>query len=320
MIRWGKTSSGKVRYRCLACGSSRLYRASTARPDIFQLFVQYVLWGATYSQLSAVSGYSIRQLARWFHFRLAVPPPPLPIIDQSSQTEAFLLIDGLWFGRWFVLMVYRQSKNLTIMRISVMGKEVSTKIKKDLLWLRDHYRFTGIVSDGQTGIVKAVSEAYSHTPHQICLAHMHRDIVSAIGRKSADRHIRRLRHLADHVWLIESQEALRWWMTRVNAWYRANWEWLCETRKDADTGERWYIHKGARKAFALLTRLPATSFKFLDHPLMPKTTNELEAQFKHLGKRWSIHSGLKEERWENFLRWFVYLYNKDKLSKTTRSR
>ena len=27
---------------------------------------------------------------------------------------------------------------------------------------------------------------------------------------------------------------------------------------------------------------------------MPKTTNELEAQFKHLGERWERHSGLKE--------------------------
>jgi len=44
---------------------------------------------------------------------------------------------------------------------------------------------------------------------------------------------------------------------------------------------------------------------------MLKTTNELEAQFGHLEKRWLAHRGLKKLRWEQFLHWFVYFYNTD---------
>lgn len=47
---------------------------------------------------------------------------------------------------------------------------------------------------------------------------------------------------------------------------------------------------------------------------MPKTTNELEAQFGHLSIRWLAHRGLKTEKWEQFMKWFVYFYNKNKLS------
>jgi hypothetical protein len=47
---------------------------------------------------------------------------------------------------------------------------------------------------------------------------------------------------------------------------------------------------------------------------MPKTTNELEGQFGNLGKRWLAHRGLKTEKWEQFMKWFVYFYNQDKLS------
>lgn len=313
MIRWGRTSTGKVRYHCPHCKSCRLYRISKKNPDVSRLFAQYVLWGVTYAQLSAVSGYSVRQLCRWFQAHFANPPPALQFVDQSRQETAYLLIDGLWFGRWFVLMVYRQSKNLTILHISFAGKEVSTKISKDLEYLKHHYRFTGVVSDGQTGILRAVNTVYPHIPHQICLAHLHRQIVGSLGHKSQDERILALRALADWVWNIESKEALRWWVKQVETWYWSNWQFLCESRKDADTGRRWYIHKGVRKAFGILRRLPFTSFTFLDHPTMPKTTNEIEAQFKHLGKRWSAHSGLKRERWENFLKWFVYLYNKDKI-------
>jgi len=86
-----------------------------------------------------------------------------------------------------------------------------------------------------------------------------------------------------------------------------------EKRYDIDYNW-WYIHKGVRRAAAILKELPHTSFKFLDHPTMPKTTNEIEAQFGHLGKRWLAHRGLKTEKWEQFMKWFVYFYNQDKLS------
>ncbi len=49
---------------------------------------------------------------------------------------------------------------------------------------------------------------------------------------------------------------------------------------------------------------------------MPKTTNEIEGQFGHLGKRWLAHRGMKRERWMDFLKWFIYFYNQNKLSRS----
>jgi hypothetical protein len=122
--------------------------------------------------LSSISGYSVRFLESQFHHFLKLNPPYLPKLDQSESDETFLLIDGLWFKRWYVMMVYRQSKNLTILHISVAGKEVSTKIIKDLRYLTDNlgYIFTGIVSDGGTGIIKAVQLS---KPYRIYLAIFH---------------------------------------------------------------------------------------------------------------------------------------------------
>lgn len=264
--------------------------------------------------LSSLSGYSIQHLATHFHQFLQEEVPELPPFDQSQQDEAYLLIDGLWFGRWYVMMVYRQSKNLTILHISVAGKEVASKISKDLKYLLSlGYRFTGLVSDGGTGVLKAIDEIFPHAPHQVCLAHMHRRVVASLGRYPRDFRIQKLKRLADHVWLIESKEALRWWKNRLKEWQGENWRFLLEINRDK-SGRWWYIHKGARRAFRILKQLPLISFSFLDHPLIPKTTNELEAQFGHLAKRWLSHRGLKKERWENFMKWFVYFYNQTKLS------
>lgn len=309
---WGKTLSGKKRYGCTVCKKTRVYQKHVRKTDIFSFFKQYVLWGLTYEMLSSISGYSIQHLVEKFHEYLKQNPPEVPPIIQNPDKEAYLLIDGLWFGRWFVLMVYRQSGNLTILHISTMGREAATRIEKDLKKIQEQYIFNGIVSDGGTGIVSAINTIFPHTPHQVCLAHMHRGIISAIGRYSKDYRVQELRRLADWVWFIESQEALRWWRQKLNDWISTNNEFLKEKRYDIDYNW-WHIHKGPRKAIRTLQELPYISFTFLRHPLMPKTTNEIEGQFGHLGKRWLAHRGLKRERWEHFLKWFVYFYNQDKL-------
>lgn len=311
---WGRTSSGKKRYGCRSCRKTRIYQKQIKKPDTSVLFRQYVLWGLTYEMLSSISGYSIPHLVEKFHAYFLEDPPPLPKLDQSNQEVTFLLIDGLWFGRWFVLMVYRQSGNLLILHIAIAGREVTTKISRDLKIIREMgYRFTGIVSDGGTGIVGAVDRVFPHIPHQICLAHLHRGIIAAIGRYPREERVRELKALADHVWLIESKEALRWWEEQLKHWITSHNAYLKERRYDIDYNW-WYVHKGVRKAVATLQELPYTSFKFLDYPLMPKTTNEIEAQFGHLGKRWLAHRGLKRERWKYFLTWFVYFYNQEKQS------
>jgi hypothetical protein len=307
---WGKTSYGRKRYGCHICGRTRVYRRNKKKTDFFLLFRQYVFWGHTYDQLSDQSGYSIQYLSLKFHVFLKQSPPESPIVPQVS---AFLLIDGLWLKRGFVLMAYRQSKSLLLLHISVVGSEVATKISKDLQILKIHYHFTGVVSDGGTGIVKAVQKVFPHIPHQICLAHLHRDIIAAIGKYPKQERIRDLKFLADHVWRIESKEALKWWTKEVQLWIKRNITFVKEKRYDIDYNW-WYIHKGVRRAISILQDLPQTSFHFLDYPLMPKTTNELEAQFGHLGKRWLSHRGLKTDKWEYFMRWFVYFYNSDKLS------
>lgn len=314
LTSWGKTPHGKKRYGCHTCRKTRVYRRKLQKPNFFILFRQYVLWGTTLEQLADQSGYAPQYLQEQFQVFFRQNPPELPRLDQSKTAETFLLLDGLWLKRGFILMAYRQSKNLTLLHISVVGREAATKIAKDLQHLLSlGYRFTGVISDGGSGIVKAVSDVFPHRPHQICLAHLHRDVISAIGRYPKSERVKQLKHLADHVWLIESKEALSWWEEQVALWVKNYSTFLKEKKYDLDYNW-WYIHKGVRRAVSILKSLPQTSFKFLNHPTMPKTTNELEAQFGHLGKRWLSHRGLKTEKWESFMKWFVYFYNEDKLS------
>lgn len=91
-----------------------------------------------------------------------------------------------------------------------MAKEHGSLITKDLRILKDKYRYTAVVSDGGIGVRNAVFQVFSHISHQICLAHLHRDTVNTIGRYPKDRRVKDRKQLADHIWLIESKEALYW--------------------------------------------------------------------------------------------------------------
>lgn len=235
----------------------------------------------------------------------------MPKIDEE---ETYLLIDALWFGKKFCLMLYRQAKSKLLLYASFLSREYGSLIVKDLSFLKENgYRFTGVISDGGTGIRKAVFRVLGHIPHQICLAHLHRDVINAIGRYPKDGRVKELKKLADHLWLIESKEALKWWEERLKEWTTKNRDFLREYRRE-ENGHWWFIHKGVRKAVRVLVSIPDTSFKFLDRPLMPKTTNKLEGSISVLSRKHLIHRGLKEENLKSFLKWFIYFYNRKLLS------
>lgn len=258
--------------------------------------------------LSVWSTYSIQTLEDRFH-KLLLENPPKVALTHPTTEETYLLLDGLWFGKRYCLMLYRHSKRKLLLHASFMTKEYGSLIAKDLKKLKATYRFTAVVSDGGTGVRNAVFTVFGHIPHQICLAHLHRDVVSAIGKYPKDKRVKELKKLADHIWLIESKEALRWWKNELQQWIVKNKDFLTETRHVEGIGW-WFIHKGVRKAVRILVSLPDTSFKFLDHPLLPKTTNELEGSISVLSRKYQIHKGLKRDRIPSFIQWFIYFYNR----------
>lgn len=253
------------------------------------LFEQYILYGSTYVALCRWSGYSIRYLQERFNQIVASKPPLLilPKVDQDGET--YLILDGRWFGKRICLMLYRQSKSKLILYASFMPKEYGSLILKNLKELeKQGYRFTGIVSDGGTGIKKAVIKMYGQIPHQICMAHIHRQATNSLGKYPKEERVRELRKLADHMWRVESEEARAWWKDQVNDWIRTNGMYLGETRWDT-TGHWWYIHAGVRKSVRAIKTAYEECFTFLDHPLMPKTTNEIEATIGNLSMKHLIH-------------------------------
>ena len=198
--------------------------------------------GTVYDVLSLWRKVTIQTLIAKFHEQLNQEPPSLNLPEFTDE-ESYLLIDALWFGKRGCVMLYRHSKKKLIIHLSFLKREYGSQIARDLQLLKEKYHFTAVVSDGGTGIVAAVFKVFGHIPHQICLAHLHRDIINAIGRYPKDYRVKELKKIADHVWLIESKEALQWWQNWLHEWITKNRDFLRET-KHLDTGGWWFVHKG----------------------------------------------------------------------------
>lgn len=154
LIRWGKTAAGVIRYRCITCGKSRSsYQKPVAdRVVLLRWFKEYVLHGITYQVLSRWS--KIPSTTLRYHFnQLLGEDPPFTDMPLITTDQRYLLTDGLWFGRLFVLMVYKLTSDTGILHASIAKKEWSYHIVRDLQLIRTRgVVLTGIVSDGATSI------------------------------------------------------------------------------------------------------------------------------------------------------------------------
>lgn len=296
------------------CKTTQTTRYRNTHRKMLPWFKLYVLKGRTYESLASQSRLSIRTLEHFFHLYLRQSPPslslPLPPYDPQ-----YLIYDAIWFGKKFCLICYRIYQDPLIIHHSIRKTERSSQISRDLAVIKDKgYQIDGMVTDGGKGVVTAAGKVFPHTPHQICLAHMHRQATVGLGRHPKDHRSQRLRQLADHLFLIESKAALKWWLNELQVWGRVNRDYLSEKGHDEYEGRSWFKHRNARKTLRILLSASQYSFTFLKHPLMPKTTNGIEGIFSNLRIKWQIHKGLKPHRWPNFLSWFIYFRNQQILA------
>lgn len=264
--------------------------------------------------MSDESGLTIRGLEKAFHKYLDQTPPILKL-PLPTKEEKYLIYDGLWFGKKLCLLSYRIYQDPLIIYASIRKSERSSQIATDLQVIKTlGYQIDGVVIDGGKGLVNGKRLVFPNSPLQICLAHVQRQALIGLGRYPKDYRLHRLRSLTDHLFLIESKEALAWWLGEVKTWMRIHRDYLNETTHDSMTHKWWYKHRNARKTLKVLIQASKTSFTFLSYPLMPKTTNGIEGIFSNIRMKWLIHRGLKRSRWPNYLMWFIYFRNKQILA------
>lgn len=308
-IKWGIRNEIQ-RYKCNECG----YLFSARRKDIttsnrFVWFQKWVSGRMTMDEIADRSGYSTRQLHRWFEEYLDASPS----WTMTTATPIYLLIDGTYYSNDHCLIVYRAENLKRTIFYRFTSHEDDDEIASDLLNIRDlGYDVIGITTDGGDNIIRAVQYVFPDVPRQRCVVHVQRECLALITQRPRYPEARLFRNLIQNLSIVHTKNDKLWWLSMYARWVEDNEEYVFQKAIVSYSHQEYYLHNDLRKAYIHLKRAIPNLFTYIDHPGVPKTTNALEAFFGHIKDQIRSHRGLAESRVDNFVKWYLFFNDQKK--------
>jgi hypothetical protein len=311
VIKWG-IRNGIQRHKCRSCQSLfSARRKDISKSNRFPWFRKWILGKMTVEDIAATSGYSSRQLHRWFDEYL----DEYPTWIIKTTVPIYLLIDGTYYSNDHCLIVYRAANLKRTIFYRFCTTEDDDEIASDLINIRSMgYDIVGITTDGGDNIIRAVEYAYPNVPRQRCMVHVQRECLSKITLHPRSPEGRMLKYLVMKLGEINTHNEKMWWIGAFENWVEENKEYVCEKAHYPNSARTYYIRDELRKAYVHLRRAIPNLFMYIEHPGLPRSTNALEAFFGHIKDQLRLHRGLAETRVDNFIKWYLF-FNDEKKSK-----
>lgn len=309
IIKWG-VRNGQQRHKCNNCNASfSARRKDISKSNRLPWFRKWVLGKMTVSEISELSGYSSRQLHRWFEEYLE----EYPTWNINTSVPIFLLIDGTYYSDDHCLIVYRAENLKRTVFYRFARLEDDDEIASDLMTIRDlGYKVVGITTDGGDNIIRATKFVYPDVPRQRCVVHVQRECLALITLRPRSQEGTTLKNIVSKLSEIKTANDKLWWIKMYDKWVEDNEEYVCEKGVLAN-GQTYYIRNDLRKAYVHLRRAVPNLFLYLDNPGLPETTNAIESFFGHVKDQLRLHRGLSERRIDNFIKWYLF-FNDEKKS------
>lgn len=270
MICWGKTKRGKQRYRCSKC----LRTGIRKRPDqrkrrIKILFNRYILGSTSIKDISKETRTSARTTSRhfdefWNH---------LPIPEKITENKGLVLDATTIIKRKLVVLVAFDSIKKIVVSWQFVPRETY------LAWsdfLKTLAIPSFVVSDAQKGLIKAVREVFPSAMHQRCLIHIIRRSNVWLTKNPQTKVGLELRDIVRLLSRIETNEHKEIWIEMFKDWDLKYKDFLSQKKKSPYSGRKWYIHRKIRGIRSMIMNGLPYIFLFLENPLIPKTSNQVE--------------------------------------------
>lgn len=312
VVKWGKRD-GHQRYKCKNCGSLFTFRRKDiGKSNRFVWFEWWILGKQTLEQISALSGYSTRQLSRWFDEYL----DSCPVWRIKFHERVNLLIDGTWFPNKLCLVLYRNETVKSTLFYRLTDDEWEDEMVEDLRNIQSlGIEIESVTSDGGANIIKAVRKACPNATRQRCLAHIQRECLTWLTKHPKSEAGQSLRRIAALICKIRTRNDMLYWKQMLSEWHSRHVGYLNDKTVSDTSYAEWFTHKMVRKAYVHIRRALPDMFRFLDNPRIPKTTNALESYFGHLKENISLHRGLSKKHYRNYVKWYIYFRERNNKTK-----
>ncbi len=177
-------------------------------------------------------------------------------------------------------MIYRTVTNRTNLywswHVSESYEAITADFQQLIPLIQDHLP-SGAISDWKGAIVSAVNEFLPPVPHQRCLSHVQRQLMTFLPLRSPISATQELRTIAKQITAINTGEEKDAWMESVHHWITTYKPLLKERTIGIGTKRKWwYTHGNVRRAIKLLKFDKKHLFAYLDYPLLPRTNDSIE--------------------------------------------
>ena len=216
VIKWGR-QSGHQRFKCKNCGSVFTFRRKdVSQTNRFIWFKWWIIGKQSLSQIAYLSGYSTRQLSRWFDEYLE----DYPTWTIRGEGKVNLLIDGTWFPNKLCLVVYRNENVRDTLFYRLTDDEWEEEIEEDLRNIQAlGLEIESVTSDGGKNIIRAISTVCPNALRQRCLAHVQRECLTWLTRRPQSDAGRELRKIVTLICKIESRNDMICWKQMLSEWH-----------------------------------------------------------------------------------------------------
>ncbi|MCI2267230.1 IS1249 family transposase [Sediminivirga luteola] len=314
LVRNGKTSAGRTRWRCKTCGASQTQaRPDTTRKAELAAFLHWLLGPAGVAHLDTPRT-TFHRRTQWC-WNIPVAPPAA-----TGQIHRQLILDGTYFQGWCVLVAYTGPGGY-VLDWQWCDRESTAS------WTALIERIPApdiAVIDGNRPCLTVIKKHWPDTKIQRCWFHLRHGIHRHLTRRPVLPANKELLALTKALMRVTTMDEAAAWTGQFTAW-EAKWGTFLKQRTQANapgavrpstasTGATWwYTHLRSRRAHGLLAGVLKAGhmFTWIEHSAtsapVASTTNALEgginAGIKNLLR---AHRGLSDKHAVRAVDWFLW--------------
>ncbi|WP_420176105.1 IS1249 family transposase [Luteococcus sp. OSA5] len=307
LVKNGRTTAGRTRWRCKTCGASTTRtRGDITRRAELGAFQAWLL-GPTSQAATGGTGRSFRASTSWC-WNI---PAPQPVV--TGEVDEVLMLDGTYLQDWCVIIAFNGTH--------VQGWQwcnQESKAAYQALLTRLPAPDMAVVDGGQ-GVAAALHECWPDTLVQRCYFHIFQTVTRHLTMNPRLEAGKQLRALTVALMRVTSLDAATEWTRQYLAW-EAEWDAFLKHRTYAgkhrerpvgigECVQWWFTHRDLRRCRALFRSLIRREqlFTWLAFdPPRPRTTSPLEGgPNKAIKDLLRVHRGLPPDHARRAVDWLL---------------
>lgn len=300
MKRNGKTSAGRQRWRCTACGLSSIHNRED-HTHALNAFLDWLLSKDRQIDMPGQGRSFRRKIARFWEI--------WPMPDIVDEVHRVIYVDGIYLARNLVVLIACSDEYVLSWYLA------RAETSRAWIALLSHIAPPEmVITDGGTGFAKAAKACWPDTVIQRCTYHAFCQVRRYTTSRPKLQAGIELYAIAKDLLAVKSLKQADLWVEHFMQWCEFWADFLAE--KSCIEGRLVYTHERLRKARRSLVTLlnTGTLFSYLNPELaieepLPATNNRIEGKINaQLRSMLRNHRGMSAMRRVKAVYWWCYMH------------